>query len=76
MTGDRLGGRRDRARRLANQKTTATAQESASPSGMLRMRPAGTHRVALDVRRLAPGVNTARLTAGDVRLVRRLTVAR
>ena len=38
--------------------------------------PAGTHEVALDVGRLAPGVYVARLTTGAETAVRRLTVVR
>jgi hypothetical protein len=38
-------------------------------------RAAGTHDVALDAGRLAPGVYVVRLTAGEVSVVRRVTVA-
>ena len=39
-------------------------------------RSAGTHDVALDAGRLAPGVYVVRLTAGEASVVRRVTVAR
>ncbi len=39
-------------------------------------RPAGTHDVALDASRLAPGVYVVRLTTGESTVVRRVTVAR